>query len=220
MTPLVDWVYAAKQLGVYAIMGVAMALLAGGITFLSDPLGAAFIVLWLLWGVAIASGRGRGEALIHEKKQHSIVALSGLLSFPLMILAPWEHVTFGGPLPRDGFVPWVGILLFAIGVGLQWWSLRELGSFYTTHLGIQEGHRLVTSGPYSLVRHPGYLSSFMVLAGMALSLGSLCVIAATFVSTAVMIWRIGGEEEMLVEAFGDEYREYQRRTRRLLPRIW
>lgn len=220
MTPLVGWVYAAKQLGVYTIMGVAMALLAGGITFLSDPLGAAFILLWLLWGVAIASGRGRGEASIHEKKQHSIVALSGLLSFPLMMLAPWEHVTFGGPLPRDGFAPWVGILLFAIGVGLQWWSLRELGSFYTTPLGIQEGHRLITSGPYSLVRHPGYLSSFMVLAGMALSMGSLCVVAATFVSTAVMIWRIGGEEEMLVEAFGDEYREYRRRTRRLFPRIW
>jgi protein-S-isoprenylcysteine O-methyltransferase Ste14 len=220
MMPLVDWVYAGKQLGVYAIIAVAMALLAGGITFLSDPLGAAFIILWLLWGVTIASGRGRGEASIHEKKQHKIVAVSGLVCFPLMMLAPWEHVTFGGPLHREGFVPWLGILMFAMGVGLQWWSLRELGSFYTTHLGIQEGHRLVVSGPYSLVRHPGYLSSFIVIVGMALSMGSLCVVAATFVSTAVMIWRISGEEEMLVEAFGDEYREYQMRTRRLFPLIW
>jgi protein-S-isoprenylcysteine O-methyltransferase Ste14 len=217
---LVDGSYAVKQFAVYLFVGTAMVLLGGGLSFLSTSLGTAFIVLWMLWGITIATGRRRGEASIHEKKQHTIVALSGLLSFPLMMLAPWEHVSFSGPLLRDGIVPWVGVLLFALGVALQWWSLRELGYFYTTQLGIQEGHRLITSGPYAIVRHPGYLSSFTIMVGMALSMGSLCVAATTVLSTAVMVWRIRGEEEMLVEVFGDEYRAYQGRTRKLVPFVY
>lgn len=211
---------AAKQMAFFAVVGVGMVLFAGGLPFLSRPLGAAFITLWLLWGVVLGSGRGVGRASIHEQRQHRVVVLQGALCFALMMLAPWEYVTFGGPLPREGPLPLVGVLLFAAGVALQWLALRELGSFYTSRLGIQEGHRMVTSGPYSLVRHPGYLSSLATVAGMALSMGSLLTIGATVLSVIVVVWRIRGEEEMLVEAFGDEYRAYQRKTRRLIPHVY
>ncbi len=214
---MVDRFCLAKQLGVYAVVAVLMALLAGGSSFLSNPLGVVFIGLWLLWGVVLGSGRTRGEESSYEKKQHMIIALSGVVCFTLIMLAPWEHVTFGGPLPRVGLTPWLGIVLIGAGIFLQWWSLRELGAFYTTHLGIQEKHRLITSGPYAQVRHPGYLSSFVIMLGMILSMGSLLMVVAEIVSTSLIIWRIDGEEEMLIEAFGDEYREYRKHTHKLFP---
>ena len=207
----------AKQVAVYAIVATIMTLLAGGPVFLLNPLGATFIALWLLWGIILGLGRSSGDISVYEKKQHSFIMLSGVVCFTLMMMAPWEHVYFDGPLPRDGLLPWLGIVVFAAGLFLQWWSLKELGSLYTTHLGIQDEHHLITSGPYSLVRHPGYLSSIVIMLGMALSMGSLIMVVAEMLSTVLIVWRIEGEEEMLVAEFGGEYWEYRRKTRKLFP---
>jgi protein-S-isoprenylcysteine O-methyltransferase Ste14 len=217
---MVDRGYAVRQLVLFSTVGLASVLLAGGFTFLLRLLGAAFVVLWMMWGIVLALGRGTGSESSHEKRQRTIIVVSGVLGFGAVILAPWEHMTFNGPFPRDGPLAWVGVVIFAAAVALQWWSLRELGAFYTAHLGIQERHRLVTTGPYSLVRHPGYLSGIAAFVGITLSMGSLLSSLATVTSLYVVIRRIEGEEEMLIEAFGDEYRAYQRRTRRLIPLIY
>ena len=217
---MVDRVGAFRQLAVFSVVCVASVILAGGVAFLSRPLGAAFVVLWMSWGVVLAWGRRSGSTSSHEARQRPIIVISGTLSFGAIILAPWEHMSYGGPLPREGLIPWVGILLFVVAIGLQWWALRELGPFYTSRLGIQEGHRLVTSGPYGLVRHPGYLSGIISIIGIALSMGSLLATLASIGSLLLVIWRIGGEEEMLLEAFGDDYRDYQRKTRKLVPLIY
>ena len=71
-----------------------------------------------------------------------------------------------------------------------------------------------------MVRHPGYLSGIISIIGIALSMGSLLATVASIGSLLLVIWRIGGEEEMLLEAFGDDYRDYKRKTRKLVPLIY
>jgi protein-S-isoprenylcysteine O-methyltransferase Ste14 len=215
-----DRVGAVKQMSVFSVVCVASVILAGGVAYLSKPLGTAFVILWMLWGIVLALGRRSGSTSIHEARQRPILVISGTLSFSAIILAPWEHMNYGGPLPREGPFPWIGILIFVLAIGLQWWALRELGPLYTSRLGIQEGHRLVTSGPYGLVRHPGYLSGILAITGIALSMGSLLASVASIGSLLLVIWRIVGEEEMLLEAFGDFYRDYQRKTWKLIPLIY
>jgi len=110
-----------------------------------------------------------------------------------------------------------GVTLAVIAVGGELWALGTLRRSLSV---IPEARRLVTAGPYRLVRHPLYL--FEILAALAVLLGAPGAIAtATFcVLVALQIVRAGMEEGLLGATFA-EYAEYAQRTRhRLLPRVW
>ena len=145
----------------------------------------------------------------------------GLGCDPLLVIAPpWEYAHLAGPIPRDGPLAWVGLVLFAGGVVLQAAAIRALHGLYTTRLGMQPGHRLVTSGPYRVVRHPGYLSQIMCMTGIGLALSSLVGLGLAVFVLPLFVYRMGEEETMLLAAFGEEYRAYKERVRwRLFPLV-
>jgi len=203
-----------------AITTSIIAVLAGGRAFVSQPLGGIFLSLWFVWWVAIALGRQRGRASSYDRSQRGIFALGILALAVLVVLVPWEHARFDGPLPRNGFISWIGAALFGAGIALQvaaFWSLRGM---YTSRLGIQERHRLVTNGPYRWLRHPGYLSNVMCLGGIGLAMSSLIGLGVTLLVVPLILARIEKEEAMLVVEFGDVYRAYQKRTSRLIPGLY
>jgi protein-S-isoprenylcysteine O-methyltransferase Ste14 len=206
---------------IFTAMTCAVIVVAGGgEAFLRRPVGVGYLVLWIAWWLAIALGRQRGTPSAYDRSQRVILALGALALFGLIAVPPWEYTQFAGPIPRDGPLAWVGLLLFAAGIVLQivaFWNLRGL---YTSRLGIQASHRLVTSGPYRWVRHPGYLSNLMCLAGMGLTLSSLVALALTALVVPLIVWRMGSEEAMLAAEFGEEYRAYQQRTKRLIPLVY
>jgi protein-S-isoprenylcysteine O-methyltransferase len=79
----------------------------------------------------------------------------------------------------------------------------------------------VTGGPYRLIRHPGYAGSLLVWTGYCLGIGNW--IAVLVVGALMLIaygWRIRAEERMLADVLGDEYRQYQRHTARLVPFVY
>ena len=194
--------------------------LGGGVAFIRQPVGALYLVLWFAWGFVTALGRQRGVASTYERRQRIFTALGGPIMIAIIVVAPWEYANFAGPIPRDGLLAWIGLSLFAVGDVLQaaaMWSLRGL---YTFRLGVQPGHRLVTSGAYRLVRHPGYLGAILCLTGMALSMGSLVAIVLSVLFVPILIWRIGREEEMLLTEFGEDYRAYMQKTKRLIPIVY
>ncbi len=192
----------------------------GGEAFLRRPVGAVYLALWTLWWLANALGRPRGVRSRHNRRQRVVVAV-GVVALVLLVAgSPWEYTHFDGPIPRDGPLAWAGLLLFASGIALQSAAMWTLHGVYTSRLGIQPGHRVVTHGPYCLVRHPGYLSNMMSMTGIGLALSSLIGLALAVLVIPLILWRIAREEEMLVAEFGDEYRAYRRRTRRLVPLVY
>jgi protein-S-isoprenylcysteine O-methyltransferase Ste14 len=214
----------ARLIGVLifaAITCVVIVVAGGGEAFLQRPVGAAYLALWAVWWLAIALGRQRGAPSTYDRSQRTLVALGTVALVGLIVVTPWEYAHLAGPIPRDGPLAWAGLLLFAAGIALQvaaFWALRGL---YTSRLGVQPGHRLVTSGPYRLVRHPGYLSNLMCLAGIGLALSSLVALGATIFVVPLILRRIASEEAMLLAEFGEEYRAYrQRTTKRLLPGVY
>ncbi|MDI7275114.1 MAG: isoprenylcysteine carboxylmethyltransferase family protein, partial [Anaerolineae bacterium] len=207
------------RLPIFAATLALIAAAGGGLAFVQQPLGATYLGLWLVWLVVTALGRrwGTGGA---GPRSVPFLLFAGLAYATLALAPPWEHAHLSGPLPRGGPVPWVGIGLFAGGIALQSWAMWALHGGFRVQVGVSPGQRLVTSGPYGLVRHPGYLSYLVSIAGIALAMGSL-IAFGLLVAVAVYLVRLARrEEEALVAAFGEEYRSYQRRVRRLIPFIY
>jgi protein-S-isoprenylcysteine O-methyltransferase Ste14 len=114
----------------------------------------------------------------------------------------------------------VGLALQASGLGLRIWSMQTLGSFYSRTLRTQDEQRVVETGPYRLVRHPGYLGSLLIWLGFALTSRSVPVVAGVggLVGRAYSR-RIVAEEELLRRDLAG-YRDYTGRTWRLIPFVW
>jgi len=206
---------------VFFALSVVLILLVAGSEFVQRPVGLAYLALWVALAVATAVFRRPGAPSTYDRSQivwRSVLGIFGFLA--ILVLGPWEYTHMTGPLPRDGLLAWIGLAMFALGVAINAWAMATLRSLYTVRLSVQADHRLVTSGPYRRVRHPGYSGFLLALPGMGLALGSLAMLAFTAVILAWLVERIGKEEAMLVEQFGDEYRAYQRRSKRLIPFLY
>jgi|MudIll2142460700_1097286.scaffolds.fasta_scaffold136017_2 protein-S-isoprenylcysteine O-methyltransferase Ste14 len=130
------------------------------------------------------------------------------------------------PLPGAPFavaVTILGALLSFSGLAFALWGRLALGSMYfiSTNLGAQTfaGHRLVTSGPYAIVRHPMYLGIFVAAFG-SLMLYQTWTTVFLIVIALIVVRRALREEEVLAKTFGAEWLEYRRRVPMLFPRLF
>ena len=115
----------------------------------------------------------------------------------------------------------VALAVMVLALGLRVWAAVTLGRFYTRTLKITENHRVVTTGPYARIRHPGYLGYMLMWVAFGVLLGNLVTIFLIPIMFApVYLYRISVEERMLVKELGDEYVQYQKRTRRLVPFVF
>jgi protein-S-isoprenylcysteine O-methyltransferase Ste14 len=151
----------------------------------------------------------------------TIVYFVEAASYPILILTNSISVlSVAGFNVSDTFALYaqiLGLLLTALGYFLFLWSVVARGK-YTTSWTMRENHKLVTWGPYRLVRHPSYLAYFAMFIGFLfawpswLSLIPLIAIPGYF--------QVTFQEERLLELrFGEEYLKYQRKTGRFIPRI-
>jgi protein-S-isoprenylcysteine O-methyltransferase Ste14 len=129
-----------------------------------------------------------------------------------------QHATVLG----GGWVPVaLGTLIFWSGVALRFWAIVTLGRFFTFTVSIQEGHRVVRSGPYRTVRHPSYTGLLLALIGLGIALDSwLSILALVVVPLIGVLIRIRVEEVALAGALGEDYTDYAAQTRRLVPGVW
>jgi len=120
------------------------------------------------------------------------------------------------PLP-DWFF-YLGITLMVAGIALRQWSIQVLGPFFSTTVQIVADQRIVTGGPYSVIRHPAYTGLLLTVVGLGLSAktwaGTLVIVA---LSGLVYTYRISLEEHLLKAQFGQEYADYAKKTKRLIP---
>ncbi len=146
-------------------------------------------------------------------------ALVLLLLFTLIFL-PFTSRKEAGIFTGSPLLAWAGVALCLLGYLLIFWSGLALGRQYSAEVTIQKDHRLITSGPYSLVRHPRYLGILCLALGAALLFHSwiglgLCPLAAA------LIWsRVHDEETLLSQEFGAQWAEYCRRSWRLVPYVY
>jgi protein-S-isoprenylcysteine O-methyltransferase Ste14 len=117
--------------------------------------------------------------------------------------------------------PWMRWFGFILGLGslaLLAWTQAALGTQFSPQLRLQAGHHLVTNGPYARVRHPMYSSLFGLGAAFALVTANWVFVVLALVVIGGLLARVPREEQMMLVEFGDDYREYMRRTRKYFPR--
>ncbi|MCO6414694.1 isoprenylcysteine carboxylmethyltransferase family protein [Siccirubricoccus sp. KC 17139] len=115
----------------------------------------------------------------------------------------------------------LGYALLLGGMALATWA-QAVNRFFEPGVRLQRerGQHVVTTGPYAMVRHPGYVSAIMVFAGLALALASWWALLPAAWATAILILRTRWEDALL-QAGLEGYADYARRTRfRLLPGVW
>lgn len=117
------------------------------------------------------------------------------------------------------WVRWFGLGLGLSCVALIYWLFSSLGSGITPTVATRKRHRLVTHGPYRWVRHPLYTVGTAFVLSFALMADSWFIAAMAILAFALLALRVPNEEAHLVAEFGDEYRDYVKKTGRFLPRL-
>ena len=128
-------------------------------------------------------------------------------------LFPWLE------MPFPDLFRWIGVIVGFLSLFFFWWVHLTLGRAFSKVLTIQEEHKVVDDGPYRHIRHPMYTASLLYFFSWFLISENLLFIIVWLFLLAFFLTRIPQEEDMLLAQFGDEYREYKKRTGRLLPPI-
>ena len=122
-------------------------------------------------------------------------------------------------------MPWwvsgIGYVLFPVGVGIFTWA-EAVNKFFEVTVRIQadRGHKVIDTGPYATVRHPGYVGAMLFLVGAALGFGSLWALVPAGLASALLLLRTRWEDQTL-QAELPGYKEYAHRVRyKLIPGVW
>ena len=123
------------------------------------------------------------------------------------------------PLPDWLFS--VGIFLMLFGIFVREWAILTLRGYFLFRVGVLENHKVIGSGPYRLVRHPGYAGSILTMVGIGLAVESLAALIILCLLCGIAYgYRIHLEEATLLKELGEEYSKYMSRTKRLIPFIF
>jgi protein-S-isoprenylcysteine O-methyltransferase Ste14 len=196
--------------------------------FSSSPrLGYALIVLIQAIGVgfqAVDAPEGiRGSAGHKDKlilRQRIVRYTVTFLLFAALVFLPYADRHGIGLLVENQLTRWIGVALFGLGIGLVYWSGLALGRYYSADVTLQEDHRLITDGPFRYIRHPRYAGAILIAFGLSFIFRSWIGLTISGISIVVFLLRIRDEEALMAEAFREEWEDYCRRTRRLVPLLY
>jgi len=153
-------------------------------------------------------------------------AIACLLTFStgviVIIFDFWkiQHLSF-----QINFSAIIGFLLLILGVPLRVASRKKLRKagfnlLSSSRLQIVKNHQLITNGIYKYIRHPLYLGGITRNIGLALLFSSIYGLVAMIFCNVFYLFRIQVEERMLINEFGNEYKEYRKRTRKIIPYLY
>ena len=163
---------------------------------------------------------GSGKIMLEEKGNRSFWAiLPGFLV--AFFVPPLEWLYLPASLPCTLWMQVAGLVLILAAVILRIWARAHLRGLYSGHVEVQVGHRLVQSGPYRFVRHPGYTGFLLIALGLSIGYSSWIALAAIpLLLLPGLAYRMRVEERLLAEEFRDDFRSYARKPRKLIPWIW
>lgn len=177
--------------------------------------GSSLILLYLSWlGLEskVALGELGREETSSDRVSCELYAAGRGATVVAALAMPARWIEWGG-------LAYAGIPVFALGVGFRAKAIRMLGDRYSHRVRKQDEDEIVTSGPYSIVRHPAYIGMLVAHLGFVLFFFNWLsfVMLFGFLLPSV-VNRIRIEERELLEL--ESYIEYSRNKKRLLPHLW
>jgi protein-S-isoprenylcysteine O-methyltransferase Ste14 len=160
------------------------------------------------------------EAVEREGRgSFAVRVILGFILFGWLILyafnPSWMDVL---SVPFPGWLRWAGFGLGLISILFWTWTQVALGKEWSPQLQLRKEHHIVTTGPYSRIRHPLYTAMFGYGIGIALVTANWFFIFFAVAMIAGLFARVPKEEQMMIENFGEEYQAYMQRTGRFFPK--
>ena len=208
------------------VMGLLLFVPAGtvrywqGWLYLSTFMGASVLTtLYLLKrDRGLLERRMRGGPTAETRPMQRLIMTGTSIGFIALLVVPGLDRRFGwSDVPLAAVV--AGDALVAVGFWLIFLVYRE-NAFASATIELAENQKVVSSGPYAIVRHPMYASASLYLLGTPLALGSYWGLVPIVMMIPLLIWRLFDEERFLAKNLPG-YAEYQKRVRhRIVPFLW
>jgi protein-S-isoprenylcysteine O-methyltransferase Ste14 len=167
---------------------------------------------------ALLERRMKGGPTAEKRPAQKIIMLLASLAFIGLLVIPAVFYRLRGttvPIPLEI----LGEALVLLGFYCTFLVYRE-NSYTSATIEIAKDQKVISTGPYAVVRHPMYASAALYVIGIPLALGSYWGLLASLLLMSVVIWRLLDEERFLVKGLPG-YLEYQRKVRyRLIPHVW
>ncbi len=182
---------------------------------------------WVRYSARKCAGKQPIDQTARHERRLYIVALALIAPFWFggiilyAILPSWIMFL---SIPLSDWFRLIMICVTALSIPFTLWGYRTLGKNWVHALEPskflqRKRETLVTSGPYHYVRHPIYLGAFTFIIAQTLVAANWLLLLPALAIITIFYMQIGKEETMLIDRFGDEYREYMKRTPRFIPKF-
>lgn len=142
--------------------------------------------------------------------------------FCSITLSTWYGEIHGPNMPVSlGGMRALALGVLVVGLTIRWTAIVQLGRSFSVNVAIRAEQTLRRTGLFAVVRHPSYMGMMVLFAAIGIRTSNWIAIALLLIPTAAaVLYRIHVEEAALARAFGTEYGEYSRTTKRLIPGLY
>jgi protein-S-isoprenylcysteine O-methyltransferase len=180
-------------------------------------IGIAAFFLWMCVDSAFVFRHATGAAENRDRFSLKLIMIGSLAT--LWVSIGLAFSTLG--TMHSAAVQVVGLAVMGIGIVVRSIAIAQLGRFHTPNVAVRTDHQLKVTGLYGLVRHPSYLGALVAYLGFGLALGNwLGLVVIIGIVPCLYLYRIHEEDAAMLAAFGDAYRAYCTRTKRLIPWVY
>lgn len=143
-----------------------------------------------------------------------------LVRITAIIVAIWDFTYVQGMVYQFDVLESIGLIVFFAGFSLRKMAKRTLGNYFFNGINSLQEHKLVKHGIYSCIRHPIYFGAILFNLGFILLFSSLYGFLIMLAFIPCILYRIRIEEKMLIQKFGEEYRDYMKTTNKIIPFVY
>lgn len=183
---------------------------------LGSVVGIGWLIFFAYWGISALSAKRN----VRRRSWAWEIGVRIVLVAVIVALArqPNSRAFFQdrASAPIQSIQSLAGLILCIAGFALAVWARQHLGRNWGMPMTLKEGHELVTSGPYSYVRHPIYTGMLLAVLGSAL-VGGRVWLAILVLMVGYCLYSAWTEERIMMQQFPQQYAQYKRRTKALIP---
>ncbi|WP_312769464.1 isoprenylcysteine carboxylmethyltransferase family protein [Epilithonimonas sp.] len=157
-----------------------------------------------------------------DKSSLSLLWIVIISSISLSIFVSYVHFEdFSLMITTQNWIIYLGLIVLFIGIFTRFLIIKSLGKYFTVDVTIRQDHKIKKDGVYSLLRHPSYSASLLTFLGLGLFLDNWISLIIAFIPPFLaFLYRIKIEEKALIEQFGQDYIDYKKQTKKLIPFIY
>ncbi len=178
---------------------------------------SAWAAFWIYWLISSLGAKPDAKTESGVSRGVQLVLSAATYAFLFPGLWRWSPLLSMRVYRETRTLFFAGMALVGLGLAFAVWARVHLGAYWSGRVTIKEDHRLIRSGPYRWVRNPIYTGLAVAIIGTALTQGRFHGAVAVVLFIGATVYKIRKEERFLLAQFGDEFRDYARKVKSLVP---